>query len=144
MRPMNPTEIDTLTPIVARVLKIDDITAGDPQKNYLVRYRGQLYGDSDEAYDHLATSLRPLDITPLFRNEEGRHAVWLMPGAIQAKPSNPLVNLILFILTVLSVIFAGALYAYDGPAPESLTGMLSAILHSLSSGIPFAVSMLAI
>ena len=47
------TEIETLTPIVARIMRIDDITAGDPQKDYLARYRGQIYGDSAEAYDRL-------------------------------------------------------------------------------------------
>jgi membrane-associated protease RseP (regulator of RpoE activity) len=141
---MYPIETDSLTPIVARVMKIEDITTGDPQKNYLVRYRGQFYGETAEAYDRLAENLRPMDITPLFRTEGGQPSIWLMPGLIQPKPSNPYVNLILFALTVFSVVFAGALYAYDGPVPDSTSGILLAILRSLPSGIPFAVSMMAI
>ena len=50
----------------------------------------------------------------LFRKEDEQHVVLLMPGVAQPKPSNPWVNLLLFVLTVLSVIFAGALYSYDG------------------------------
>jgi membrane-associated protease RseP (regulator of RpoE activity) len=137
-------EIETLTPLVARVMRIEDITAGDPERNYLVRYRGQLYSDSAEAYDQLAEILRPLDVTPLFRMEDDRHAVLLLPGTIHARPSNPWINLGLFILTLGSVIFAGALYAYNGPTPESLSDLLNSILHALPTGIPFAISLLAI
>ncbi len=138
------TEIDPLTPLVARVLRIDDVTTGDPKKNYLVRYRGQLYGDSAEAYEQLAASLRPFEVTPLFRNEGDKHAVLIMPGTFQAKPSNPMVNLVMFLLTLLSVIFVGALFSYDGPAPNTSTDLIMAILRSLPSGVPFAVALLAI
>jgi hypothetical protein len=141
---MLPTTIDSLTPVVARVLKIEDITTGDPLKNYLVRYRGQLYRDSTEAYDQLADLLRPLDITPLFRKEGEQHVVLLVPGTIRPKPSNPWVNLILFALTVFSVVFAGAFYTYNGPSPDNLGGLLMAILRSLPQGVPFAASLLAI
>jgi membrane-associated protease RseP (regulator of RpoE activity) len=136
-------ETETYTPLVARVLKIEDITTGDPEHNYLVRYRGRLYGDSSQAYDSLAESLRPFKITPLFREQDGQHVVLLMPGVVQPKPSNPLVNLILFLLTLFSVIFAGALFLYDGTA-TGLGDLLLGVLGKLSSGIPFAVSLLAI
>lgn len=137
-------EIDALTPIVASEMQINDITAGDSHKEYLVRYRGRLYNDTAEAYDRLATQMRSLEITPLFRKDGDQHAVILVDGVIRPRPSNPLVNLILFILTVFSVLFAGALYAYDGPAPESIADLFVTIVRSLSLGIPFAVSMLAI
>jgi len=136
-------ETETYTPLVSRILKIEDITAGDPERDYLVRYRGRLYGDSSQAYDSLAESLRPFKITPLFREENDQHVVLLMPGVIQHKPSNPLINAILFLLTLLSVIFAGALFLYDGPA-AGLGDLLQAVLRNISSGIPFAVSLLAI
>jgi membrane-associated protease RseP (regulator of RpoE activity) len=125
-------------------MRIDDITLGDSKSNYLVRYRGELYGDSEEAYDELARLLRPSDVTPLFRKENDRHVVLLMDGTIQAKPSNPVVNLVMFALTVVSVIFAGALFAYNGPAPGTSGELLRSILSSLGPGLAFAVSLLAI
>jgi membrane-associated protease RseP (regulator of RpoE activity) len=136
-------DTETYTPLVARVLKIEDITTGDPERSYLARYRGRLYGDSSQAYDNLAESLRPFNITPLFREENEQHVVLLMPGVVKPKPSNPLVNAILFLLTLLSVIFAGALFLYSGPA-AGLGELLQAVLRNISSGIPFAVSLLAI
>ncbi len=138
------TEIDSLTPIVARVMRIEDITAGDPQKDYLVRYRGQIYGDSAEAYERLAEQLRPLQVTPMFRQDKEQHAILLLPGILATKPSNPWVNLALFALTLLSVIISGALYASDSMSATNTQEFLIQLWRSLPSGIPFAVSLLAI
>jgi membrane-associated protease RseP (regulator of RpoE activity) len=141
---MYPPENDSLTSIVSRVLDVQDITSGDPQQGYLFRYRGSLRMNSVEAYDRLAEGLRPLDITPLFRQEDGQHVVLLVSGTTNPKPSNPWVNVVLFILTLFSVVFAGALSAYSGPVSGSLLGLLVSILHNLPAGIPFAVSLMAI
>jgi membrane-associated protease RseP (regulator of RpoE activity) len=141
--PVN-VEIDLLTSLVGRVLKIEDITTGNAQKDYLVRYRGTLLGDSSEAYDRLAQLLSPHEITPLFRMAGSQHAILLVPGVIRPKPSKKRINVILFALTVLSVIFAGTLYGYTGPEPNSTNELLSGILRSLPSGLAFAASLLAI
>jgi len=142
---MQTFETDNLTSIVGRVLRIDDITIGGTGQDFLARYRGQLYdSDSGRSYDQLASNLRSLNITPLFRTEGDQQVVLLVQGRIEPRPSNPLINLVLFIFTVLSVIFAGALYSYSGPIPSDQSELLAAILHGLASGIPFAVSLLAI
>jgi membrane-associated protease RseP (regulator of RpoE activity) len=161
---MEPIETDLLTPIVARVLKIETITRGAPQESYLVRYRGRLYGDSSEAHARLTKDLAPREIMPIFRpagEEQARksqahapgsgvlqtdapHEIFLVPALEKQRPSNPLVNLGLFILTLFSVLFAGALHAYAGPEPESGTALLFSLLAALPSGIPFAISLLAI
>ena len=138
------TEIETLTPIVARVMSIEDVTTGDPQKDYLVRYRGKIYGDTAEAYDLLADQLRPFQLTPMFRLDKDRHAVLLLPGIIEPKPANPVVNLILFVLTLLSVILSGALFASDSLNATNTKDLLLEVWRSLPSGIPFAISLLAI
>jgi membrane-associated protease RseP (regulator of RpoE activity) len=69
-----------------------------------------------------------------------------MPGVIKAKPSPSWVNFVLFGLTVVSVLMAGALYSfnYQGPAPENPIDLISILLQTLPSGIPFAISLLAI
>jgi membrane-associated protease RseP (regulator of RpoE activity) len=143
---MSDNLIDTeiLTPLVSRVFKIEDVTRGGSKDNYLVRYRGKLIIDSVSAYDALAKSLKYYRITPLFRNEKDQQIILLINGVIEPKPSNPWVNLILFMITFLSVIFAGALYAYDGPEPNSISDLLASILFSLPKGIPFAISLLTI
>lgn len=146
---MYPQEYDSLTPIVARVLKIEYVTRGDPKKDYLARYRGRLYNeDSAAAYDQLVQALRPLDVTPLFRKERDRHVVILTQGVLHPKPSNPMVNVILLILTAISVFWAGTIYAlggtYDGPANPDFKALLPYLIKSTGGGAAFAVSLLAI
>lgn len=138
------TEIDALTPIVRRIMRIDDITTGDGKSKYLVRYRGQILGEADQAYERLAESLRPLEITPLFRKEREQHVVLLLPGIVRPKPGNPVVNMILGLLTLGSMIFAGAVSSLSGPAPADTAELWRMIIRSLPSGIPFAASLLAI
>lgn len=142
---MSTLESEVLNSIVARVMRIDDITIGDSGQDFLVRYRGHIIGDSAEAYDLLAERLRPYELTPLFRQgEAGQHVILLIPGVIRTNPTKPWMNLFLFGVTLLSVILSGALYAYDGPMPENQTQLLLSLLRALPKGIPFALSLLAI
>jgi membrane-associated protease RseP (regulator of RpoE activity) len=145
---MLPIEPDTLRSIVAQVLRIEDLTIGDG-KAYLVRFRGRLYAeDSAQAYDQLAAALRPYEITPLFRKENEQHVVLLTRGVLRPGSSNPVVNLVMFILTVLTVFLAGTYYTlggiYQGPPDPTLQMLLPAIRASLGGGLAFTVSLLAI
>ena len=137
--------IDQYTPIVARFLNIDNVTWGEPKKGYIVRYRGHLLNDdSAAAYDELSGLLTSHNVTPLFRKEEGVHAVVLVPAVSRPRPSKTWVPILMFILTVFSVLFAGTIYAYNGPVTDDFMETLGIILRNLSAGIPFAVSLLAI
>ena len=165
--PVNTIETDQLTALVGRVLRISDITLGDDRRaNYLVRYRGQLYGESAEAYDQLAEILRPYEITPLFRNtrdetpppQRGQraapesaaiprndpHTILLLRGVIHPKASNPWVNAILFALTLVSMVFTGALFTLEGSANPTPDELARGLLANLDQGLAFAVSLLAI
>jgi membrane-associated protease RseP (regulator of RpoE activity) len=135
---------EILNNIVSRVFRYDDVTMGDPNKGYFLRYRGSLLGDSVQAYDQLAEALRPYEVTPLFRMEEGRQAILLVQGVIHPKPGKAWVNLLLFALTLLSVLFAGATYSYTGPVPGDTLGQIWTLITHLWVGWPFAVSLLAI
>lgn len=146
---MFPTEFDQLTSIVSRVLRVEQITRGDPKKEFLARYVGQLYSEeSAAAYDQLASLLRPLNITPLFRKEKGQHVVILLPGVVRPKPSNTWVNLLLFALTVFSVFLAGTYYTlggnYQGPPNPDFQTLLPYLLQSVDGGLAFAAALLSI
>lgn len=137
---MLPVENDIYTPIVGRYMHIEDTTWGEGKKGYLVRYRGQLYNqDSALAYDQLAQALRSLNVTPLFRLEENRHVIILMNGIIQPKPSKIWGNILFFILTLISVTFAGALFS-NGNFPANITGWFNFML----GGLPFAIALMVI
>ena len=141
---MTLPDSEVLTSIVSRLFRVDEVTHSDPKQGYFLRYRGELLRDSVEAYDQLAEALRPYDITPLFRTEDGRQTVLLVRGTIHPKPGRAWINLLLFALTVLSVLFAGAIYSYVGPLPNDTLGQIWTLVTHLWVGWPFAVSLLAI
>ena len=138
------TRSELFTSLVQLVMRIDSTTWGTNQQKYLVRFQGELRMESELAYDQLSEALRSHDVTPLFRVEDGQHTILLLEGVIKPKRSNPLVNLVLFIFTVISVLFAGALYAYSGPVTDNTLLMLQYVVVNIWRGWPFAVSLLAI
>ena len=136
-------EIEVLTSLVARVFRIDDITSGDPEKGPQWRYRGHLLNeDSISAYDQLSASVKQFGLTPLFRLEQGEQVIYLVNSPPNQKPANPWVNVILFVITVFSVMLAGA--TPDGPMPTDFGGQILAMLRGIFSGWPFALAMLGI
>jgi membrane-associated protease RseP (regulator of RpoE activity) len=136
-------ETEVLTALVARIFRIDDVTTLDPAKGQLLRYRGRLLSeDSASAYDQLAAFVKPHGLTPLFRLEKGEQVIYLIKTPPAQKPTNPWVNVILFVLTVFSVMLAGA--TPEGPLPPDAGGQILALLKSIFTGWPFALSLMGI
>ena len=134
---------EVLTSLVSRVFRIEDVTASDPAKGPQLRYRGHLLGDdSVSAYDQLAASVNSYGLTPLFRLEKGEQVIYLVDTPPKQKAANPWVNVVLFVLTVFSVMLVGA--TPEGPVPANLGGQLLAMLKSIFTGWPFALSMMGI
>jgi membrane-associated protease RseP (regulator of RpoE activity) len=140
---MYPIENDLITAQVSRVLQIESVTWGNlstPEQAYLARFQGKIRNkDSAAAYDQLAKALRPMNITPLFREEDNKHYVILLSGVQKPSPSNPWINLILFGLTFLSVLLTGAIYGYDG-----VTTITQYMLNNIGNAVAFAASILGI
>lgn len=140
---MSFPEPEILNNLVSRIFRIEDVTTGDPQKGWVVRYRGLLLGDdSAAAYDLLADSVRAYGLTPLFRKEGERHLIFLAPSLPEAKRRAPVMNIVMFILTVLSVLFVSV--EPRGPIPSDLRGQLLMIFQNFFTGWPFALSLMSI
>ena len=142
MLPTTVPQIETaglLRSAASQFMYIDDTTEGDG-KEYAVRFRGRLTMESTAAYRLAADSFRALGYTPLFRKEGDVHVVVAIPGAINPPPSNAWINLIMFALTVISVLITGAAYGYTGPDPVTVLDWA----RFLAEGWPFLLSMLGI
>ena len=108
----------------------------------LVRLRGRLLRPSDEAYALAAERLRPLGYTPLFRQRGGDEFIEAWPLVLQPRPGRPWVNLALFVLTALSVLFipgVSILLAALAGAVDLSKGLPGPLVD-----VPFAVTLLSI
>lgn len=129
---------------VRQVMHVEDVTTGASQQGFAVRFRGQLFREAEEAYQALEPVFQAEGMTLVFRQEGDVHLVLAVPGVIKPAPSNPVVNVVLFGLTLLSVLLAGVLYGYQGPVDVGLLELLGALIRDLPNGLPFAVSILGI
>lgn len=135
----NTEVFDTL---VRRIFAVEDITQGTAQQGFITRYRGRLLSeDTASAYDQLAESLKPYSLTPLFRIEDGKQVILLVSSRPEPKPSRPGLNLIMFLLTVVSVLLSGGLTSLEAPLSKNI---LQAATQIVQAGWPFAVSLIAI
>jgi Zn-dependent protease len=139
-------EQNPINSLVASIFRIDDVTTGREGTEYLYRYRGMLTGeDSAAAYDQLTEALRPHGLMPLFRKgEDGRHLILLVSATTAPKPSNPWLNIVLFVLTALSVMFTSVQIPANIPIPEDLVGQVLLFSQYILTGWPFALSLLSI
>ncbi len=135
----NTEVFDTL---VRRIFAVEDITQGTAQQGFITRYRGRLLSeDTASAYDQLAESLKSYSLTPLFRIEDGKQVILLVSSRPEPKPSRPGLNLIMFLLTVVSVLLSGGLTSLEAPLSKNI---LQAATQIVQAGWPFAVSLIAI
>jgi membrane-associated protease RseP (regulator of RpoE activity) len=135
----NLVELDAL---VRQFFEIEDITYGSPKQPFVVRYRGSLIlKDSPSGFDNMVESLQPHKLIPLLRYEDGKQVLLLMPEPETRGRQNPRLNVILFALTLVSVLVTGGLYSTQTDLPSNAW---QAIIVLLKNGWPFAVSLLAI
>jgi membrane-associated protease RseP (regulator of RpoE activity) len=135
----NLAEIDAL---MGRFFIINETTYGDPKQDFLVRYRGSLKSaDSQSEYDKITSVLEPYALLPLLRKDGDAVLLYLVDAPEKKKQPKSALNLVLFILTLVSVLVTGGLYGYDGTLPQN-TG--AALVELIKNGWPFAVTLLAI
>jgi Zn-dependent protease len=141
-----PDIAERLLPAVRKFMKVQDVVVGGAEHQFAVRFRGMLYSESSETYDRLKPVFEREGVTLLFRMEGNEHIVMAVPGVIQPKPSNPWINLVLFLLTMFSVIFVGVGTAasYNTFAVEDISSQGIDLVRDLPLGILFAGSILAI
>lgn len=138
------TLADRLLPAVRQVMQVQQVTSGGSRAPRAALFRGRLMVDSQEAYARLEPVFAAEGTTLSFRVSGPDHLVIATSGTIQARPSNPWVNLLLFAATLFSVILAGAMYAYDGPEYSDAGRLMAEVVARWHRGIPFAASLLAI
>ncbi|MBN1488111.1 MAG: site-2 protease family protein [Anaerolineae bacterium] len=137
---INPTPeramLDKLTTALAGLMEIEAVTLLEVGEHPLVKFSGQLLGDDqDTIFEQLCARLAALGYTPVLYEEGGVHILQAVPGVVDAPQNRPWINGLLFIATLISVLFIGALNEGADPLAD---------LGDLVLGLPFAGTLLTI
>jgi membrane-associated protease RseP (regulator of RpoE activity) len=128
---------------VAGLFSIESRTLGIQGQPETIRLRGQLLVAPERAYPEIAARLQKLGYTAELRHDPNQDLEVLLavPGVMpQATGSRIWVNALLYLLTVLAVLFVGATWSDQVPPQADLPW----ILAHLWIGWPFALSLMVI
>ncbi len=117
----------------------------------LMRFEGKLLIDSETAYDQIDAQFMPLNLTTVFREVQDIQHIYVIQGRSEPAPRNWYWNAALFIATLFSVLYVGAIMRINEIGFEMpLAGLvLSASFNNnplaeLWRGIPYAGAILLI
>ena len=131
---------------LADLMRIEEHEVIRPPDAVIV-FRGQVYGDTEAAFEHITQRLATCDYTASLRDRPGGgHEVTAVKGVIERKPGKPWLNIVLFLVTLFSVLYIGALNELDPGMVENLAGLELLILPltHLHLGFPFAGTLMSI
>lgn len=128
-----PDIASALSQEIADLFVTLDITTDYPQKEH-IRFRGAFLCDLAREYDTLRQRFAPFGFTPLIRQyPQGNTILLALPQVFSKPPLSWKLNLLLFLLTILSTLLVGS---QDAVASEGWV--------ALWRGWPFSLSMLLI
>jgi membrane-associated protease RseP (regulator of RpoE activity) len=127
-----------------------------PDSQLLMTFTGRLRVAPEVAYDQLDALFKPYDLLPIFRQQPAKlnpetgdmppsHQIYVVQGRVKPKEGGGWLSLILFVLTVLSVLFVGSIMAINNMDNiEQARAMMQNPLPELWRGWPYASSILLI
>lgn len=113
----------------------------------LMTFTGRLLTDSEEAYTTLDGTFSSHDLLPIFRQEEGKHVIHVLEGRVEPAAGGGWLSLILFLSTVISVLFVGSQMAISEIASTNMPlaqSLAQDWVAQLWRGWPYATSILLI
>ena len=109
----NYQELDAL---IGQFFSINNMTYGDEKQPFIVRYRGFLKSNNSlSAYEAIEQALTAHHLVPVLRRENEEHVLFLVPEKQKSKPLKAKINLILFVLTLVSVLATAVFMATKEP-----------------------------
>ncbi len=115
------------------VFAVDSVTISQRQPESIT-FRGRLMTDSDFAFATVRPRFETLGYTPTLTRANGQDVFTALPGLVRVRESNPWINLILFLLTIVTTVISGG---------STLSENCRAIFR-LDEGVLFSASLLLI
>lgn len=131
-------DVAALRQQMAGIFEVDSYTLDRPAKGF-IEFRGRFLFDVTDSFDRLHRSFETAGFTPQIREGDGGIILTAIPIVFDPKPSKWTINLVLFVATVLSTLFIGAM----GEVSER-GGDLTFTAADLLLGLPYCLSILLI
>lgn len=139
--------IERLRRPLSRLMRIEDYEIVRPPDE-LIAFRGRISGDTGAAFDRISEAFERQGYTAMLRQgDDSRHRVLAVRGVQKSEPSNPWVNVGLFLATLATVLFIGATQALQyAELVRNVEVSLdfANILSHLHWGVPFAATLMGI
>jgi membrane-associated protease RseP (regulator of RpoE activity) len=113
----------------------------------MVVFTGQFLRSPELIYNQISERFKAIGFVPLLRQENGQDTLIAYPAPAVAGRPRKRVNLILFLITVLTTVISGtlmAVFADQTIALDTTTQLVQAVLANWTLGIPFAAALLSI
>ncbi len=141
-------ERETFDPNPMEVFRRDNIVLMSQETRLIASFEGRLLLDSEEAFGRLDTLLAADDFYPMFRVFGDQQVVHIFSGRAHPQPRSSTLNIILFAVTIFSVLWLGTEMAINEIAanvdPHQAQALVDNMFLNLWRGIPYAASILLI
>jgi len=138
----NSVENKQLTAIISKFFNIESSVIGDTEDNFKIRFIGHLIEkDAEKGFKKITEALNEYQYFAVIQPYLNKQELLIFPELSKRKQAKPTLHILMFILTLISVLFTGGLYAYEG---ELSNNFPRDFLQFINSGWPFALAMLGI
>jgi membrane-associated protease RseP (regulator of RpoE activity) len=145
MVPPDPLQqaISTLKSELLGLFQVSNVVAH--ARGQVISFAGRLIYDAASSYEEINRRFHAHGYTPLLRRENDEDVVVALEGVVDAsKTGNPLINLLLLVVTIFTTLQAGASISGEDLISALFGGSVHLIIRAAVAGAPFAVTLMTI
>ncbi len=102
--------VDRLLAVLRHFMIVEEVKVLSGDSPPPLQFTGTLTGGGEDTiFEGINDGFAGLGYTPVLRREKGEHLLQAIPGVIPHKPAKPWLNVLLFVCTLLSMLFIGTL-----------------------------------
>ncbi len=139
LRLLHPSLTDPAERLAALLADVFVVEFVRYEEGNAILFYGRLAVDAADAFPRIRSRFEQEGFTPMLRREGGREVVIAVPGVIRPRPINPTINVLLFLATLGTTMWAGSFFAAQPSTPVDILNPLR-----LLQGLPFALALLSI
>lgn len=136
------TSIDTLRGELLGLFQIR--TVATKARGRVITFGGRLLYEPDTSFDEISRRFLVHGYTPMLRREKGEDVIHAMEGVADGKTGNPLINLFLFLATIVTTLYAGALLVNQDLLAAVISQSPARIIEAVLAGAPFSMALMGI